>query len=109
MTVSVCGVFFYLSRRAGYSWLCDRIVADFTDSSGGHPIPAALAFLLVRLLEALQPWRLTGGVRTRDVWRVAAVLLVMPWSLFRWRRIATRSGPCPAALRSSAGGRHTRR
>ncbi|MGC4153994.1 MAG: ferrous iron transport protein B [Propionicimonas sp.] len=26
--------------------LGDRIVADFTDSSGGHPIPAALAFLV---------------------------------------------------------------
>ncbi len=61
---------------------------DFLDSAW----PGPLAFLLVRLLDLLRPWRLTGGLQTRDVWRVAAICIVLPWSLPAWRRTAKRLG-----------------
>jgi hypothetical protein len=55
---------------------------DFID--GAHP--AVIALLLLRVLEALQPWRWTGGHATRDVWRVGLLLGLFPWTLFIWRR-----------------------
>lgn len=54
---------------------------DFLDSA----VPGLLALLLLRLLDLLKPWRWSGGERTRDVWRVRAILLLMPWTLRRWR------------------------
>ncbi len=54
---------------------------DFLDSA----VPGLPAVLLLRALELLQPWRLTGR-DTRDVWRVATILLLMPWTLLLWRR-----------------------
>ena len=61
---------------------------DFIDSAW----PAPLVFLLIRMAELLRPWRFTGGDKTRDVWRVGLVLVLMPWSLWRWRRMAARLG-----------------
>jgi hypothetical protein len=55
---------------------------DFIDSAR----PGLAALLLLRLLDLLQPWRWTGGEATRDVWRVRAVLLLLPWTAARWRR-----------------------
>jgi hypothetical protein len=74
---------------------------DFLDSAW----PGPLAFLLTKVLDVLRPWRFTGGPGTRDVWRVAAVLILLPWSLWQWRRLAARRGaesanrPLIAALR----------
>jgi hypothetical protein len=58
--------------------------ADFLS----HAWPGPLAFLLVKLVDLLGPWRLTGGASTRDTWRVAVVMLLMPWSLWHWRQRA---------------------
>jgi hypothetical protein len=52
--------------------------------------PGPLAFLLIKVLDLLAPWRLSGGRATRDVWRVAAISLLMPWTLLRWRYRAPR-------------------
>lgn len=56
---------------------------DFLDSAA----PGLLALLLLRALELARPWRLTGR-DTRDVWRVGAILLLMPRTLWLWRRRA---------------------
>src|SRR5215468_910271 len=42
---------------------------DFIDCAW----PGLLALLLLRLLDVLKPWRLTGGIDTRDTWRVCAI------------------------------------
>jgi hypothetical protein len=60
--------------------------ADFI----GHARPVLLAFLLMKLLDLLAPWRMTGGLATRDNWRVIALLVLMPWTLWTWRRRAIR-------------------
>jgi hypothetical protein len=54
----------------------------------GSAWPGPLAFLLVKVLDVLAPWRFTGGASTRDVWRVMFVIVFMPWSLWAWRRKA---------------------
>ncbi len=41
--------------------------------------------MLLRLLEALKPWRWTGGPSTRDVWRVRTIQIVFPWTMGLWR------------------------
>jgi hypothetical protein len=51
---------------------------DFIDCAW----PGLLALLLLRVLDALQPWRLTG-IDTRDTWRVCAISTFFPWT--RWR------------------------
>jgi hypothetical protein len=40
--------------------------------------------LLLRALDLLKPWRLTGGI-TRDTWRVCAISAFFPWVVWRWR------------------------
>ncbi|HUR40008.1 MAG TPA: HAD family hydrolase [Verrucomicrobiae bacterium] len=55
---------------------------DFIDSAQ----PRAAAAALMRVLEALRPWRWTGGEATRDAWRVRAIKLLLPWTGTRWRR-----------------------
>lgn len=50
--------------------------------------PGLLALLLMRLLDVVKPWRLTGGNVTRDVWRVGLVLCLFPWTTFIWKRRA---------------------
>jgi glycosyltransferase involved in cell wall biosynthesis len=55
---------------------------DFIDCAR----PALLALLLLRLLDSLRPWRLTGGEQTRDVWRVRLVSILLPWTRWRWHR-----------------------
>lgn len=56
---------------------------DFIDTAR----PALAAYLVLKLLDILQPWHLTGP-GTRDVWRVRVVLLAFPWVLPMWRRRA---------------------
>jgi len=80
-----------LSRIAGYpgplivdldeTLYLRNTTEDFLDSA----VPGLLALVLLRALELLRPWRLTGH-DTRDVWRVGAVLILMPWTLLLWRR-----------------------
>ena len=47
--------------------------------------PGLLALLLLRVLEVLKPWRLTGGIDTRDTWRICAISSFFPWTRWRWR------------------------
>ena len=55
--------------------------------------PRLLALLLLRLLDALRPWRWTGGEATRDNWRVRLVVLCFPRTGGRWSaRVATLAG-----------------
>ena len=35
--------------------------------------PGPLAFLLIKVLDLLRPWRWSGGLPTRDVWRVTVL------------------------------------
>jgi hypothetical protein len=60
--------------------------ADFI----GHACPAVMAFMLMKVLDMLSPWRLTGGPSTRDNWRVIVLWVAMPWTLWTWRRAARR-------------------
>jgi hypothetical protein len=53
---------------------------DFIDCAR----PGFLALLLLRVLDLLKPWRVTG-VDTRDTWRVCAILTFFPWTAWRWR------------------------
>lgn len=70
--------------------------------------PRAAAAILLRLLDVLKPWRMTGGVATRDVWRVRVVMIVLPWIATSWRRRVAelaahrRNAPlCDALIRRS--------
>jgi hypothetical protein len=54
---------------------------DFIDCAR----PGLLALLLLRVLDVLKPWRLTGGIDTRDTWRVCAISTFFPWTHWRWR------------------------
>lgn len=52
--------------------------------------PGLIARVLLRAMDSMRPWRLTGGSATRDVWRVGLVWLLFPWTRSRWRaRVAT--------------------
>ncbi len=57
---------------------------DFLDTAR----PGLLALLLLKCVDVLKPWHLTGGAPTRDVWRVGLVMALLPWTLWRWRRRA---------------------
>ena len=57
---------------------------DFIDCA----CPGVLALLLMRTLDVLKPWRWTGGEATRDVWRVRAISILLPWTTWRWKRRA---------------------
>ncbi len=76
---------------------------DFIDSA----CPGLLAVLLLRALDLLRPWRMTGGDITRDAWRVGLVAWLFPWVRVRWRRrtpeLAARhlNRPLMAALQAS--------
>jgi hypothetical protein len=48
--------------------------------------PALPAAILLRLLDGVQPWCLTGGETTRDAWRVRLILLLFPWAGMLWRK-----------------------
>src|SRR5690606_14850566 len=41
-------------------------------------------------LDLLQPWRWTGGLATRDFWRVRTIAVLLPWTRWRWLRRARR-------------------
>ena len=47
--------------------------------------PGLLAMLLLRILDVLKPWRLSGGIGTRDNWRVCAISILLPWTARTWR------------------------
>ncbi len=55
---------------------------DFIDSAR----PSLLALFAMRFLDAVRPWRWTGGESTRDVWRVRCINLLFPWTKKRWER-----------------------
>ena len=57
---------------------------DFIDCA----CPGVLALLLMRALDVFKPWRWTGGEVTRDVWRVRAISILLPWTAWRWKRRA---------------------
>ena len=64
--------------------LGERIMADFTESSGGHPIPAALAFMIFLL--AYTPCVATLAAQWREIggrWTVFGVVLqlAIAWGL----------------------------
>jgi hypothetical protein len=54
---------------------------DFIDCAR----PGLLALVLLRLLDVLKPWLLTGGTDTRDTWRVCVLSVFFPWVRWRWR------------------------
>ena len=54
---------------------------DFVDCAR----PAVLALLLLRVIDVLKLWRLTGGINTRDSWRVCTISTLFPWTAWRWR------------------------
>ncbi len=44
------------------------------------------ALALLKFLDVVKPWRLTGGESTRDVWRVGCIRILVPWVSGSWRR-----------------------
>jgi hypothetical protein len=54
---------------------------DFIDSAR----PGLLALMAMRVLDYVQPWRWTGGVETRDVWRVRCIVVLFPWTRHYWK------------------------
>lgn len=63
--------------------------SDFLSSAR----PSLLAFVLVKLVDVIKPWRLRGGTSAaRDAWRVRVLLILMPWTIARWRRQAVSAG-----------------
>jgi hypothetical protein len=55
---------------------------DFLDSAR----PAVVALILLKVVDWMRPWILTGGEATRDAWRVGLVRCLFPWTMLRWRR-----------------------
>lgn len=53
---------------------------DFIDCAR----PGLLALLLLRILDILKPWHLTGGISTRDTWRICTISILLPWTHWRW-------------------------
>jgi phosphoserine phosphatase len=54
---------------------------DFLDSAR----PRLLALILMCLLDAVKPWRWTGGEATRDVWRVRTITTFFFWIGAHWK------------------------
>lgn len=50
--------------------------------------PGLLGLILLRMLDMVKPWRLTGGIDTRDNWRVCVISIPFPWTHLRWRAAA---------------------
>jgi phosphoserine phosphatase len=48
--------------------------------------PALLALMVLRVLDAIKPWRWTGGAVTRDNWRIRSIQTLLPWTQGRWLR-----------------------
>ena len=61
---------------------------DFIDCAS----PRIVARLIVKILDVLKPWRLTGGHATRDVWRLGFIRILFPWTALLWRRRIRLSG-----------------
>lgn len=55
---------------------------DFIDSAR----PGLAALVLLKLLDWIAPWRWTGGLATRDGWRLRMILRLLPWTLSAWQR-----------------------
>jgi hypothetical protein len=59
--------------------------------------PAWPAALLLAALDGLKPWRLLPGPDQQHVWRdwlrVLLIVVLLPWSLRRWRTLARELGP----------------
>ncbi|WP_293369529.1 HAD family hydrolase [Nevskia sp.] len=76
---------------------------DYLDSAS----PGFIAYVLLRLLDVLKPWRNRGGPVARDWWRLRLVNLLFPWTRARWQRRVTAlaagsaNAPLIAALRGS--------
>jgi hypothetical protein len=77
--------------------------------------PAWPAALLLAALDLARPWRLLPGPDKDHVWRdwlrVLAVVVLFPWSLRNWRRVARELGPkwrnpalAPLVANGSEGG-----
>ena len=54
---------------------------DFIDSV----VPRLPAIILMRVLDAIKPWRWTGGEVTRDNWRVRLLFIFFPWVRIQWK------------------------
>lgn len=62
---------------------------DFIDTA----VPGPMALLVLTVLAIVRPWRWTGGVQTRDAWRVGFILALFPWTLGRWRKRVRATAP----------------
>ena len=90
-------------RALGEHPASDAVILDFdetlwlrnsTEEFLASVRPRWLAAMVLQVLGLLKPWRvLRSGEHYRDWIRVMAVLIVAPWSLWLWRRQATRLGP----------------
>jgi hypothetical protein len=75
---------------------------DFIDCA----TPGLVALTLLKSLDVLKPWNLTGGKITRDVWRVQTIRIFAPWVMSAWKRRVTllaqqfANSPLVAALKS---------
>lgn len=60
--------------------------------------PGLAAAILLKCLDIIAPWRLTGGGATRDIFRLAVIRFLFPWTILRWRALCRRQ----AAQRTNA-------
>ncbi|MDE8344580.1 MAG: hypothetical protein POH28_00190 [Acidocella sp.] len=54
---------------------------DFIDLA----TPGIIAVIILKALDIIAPWRLTGGHVTRDNFRVGTILCLFPWTIIIWR------------------------
>lgn len=57
-----------------------------TEEFIGLAVPNILAAYLLRVLDLVAPWKLLGGHKCRDNWRVLFVLILFPWTYLRWKK-----------------------
>jgi hypothetical protein len=57
-----------------------------TEEFIGLATPNILAAYALRLLDLARPWRVIGGPKCRDNFRILFILIFFPWAYWRWQR-----------------------
>lgn len=57
-----------------------------TEEFIGLAVPNIVAAYLLRFLDLVAPWKLLGGPKCRDNWRVLCILILFPWTYLRWKK-----------------------
>jgi hypothetical protein len=55
--------------------------------------PSSVFRVLLWLMDVLKPWRIYGGLPQRPFYRLLCVLLLAPWTYWRWRKVLATLAP----------------